>query len=103
MAQAAFDTLSIARELEREYGFQAKQAEGAAVMLHRHIVGHIATKEDLRQTEQTLRKDIEHLDEKLTEKITAETSKLGKELFKQLWLMGAGIVGLTVTLVKLLP
>ena len=54
MAEPAFDTLTIAKELEQNYGFEAKQAEGAAVMIHRHLVGNVATKDDLRRLEETL-------------------------------------------------
>ena len=42
MGEPAFDTLNIAKELERDFGFEQKQAEGAAVMIHRHLVGNVA-------------------------------------------------------------
>ena len=55
MAEPAFDTLKIARELEHDYGFDAKQAEGAATMLHRHLVGNVATKDDIKGLEDKIK------------------------------------------------
>ena len=34
MAQAAFDTLSAAKRLEKEFEFTSKQAEGTAKLVH---------------------------------------------------------------------
>ena len=50
--------------------------------------GNVATKADLTEAAATLRTEI-------AEQFAA--------LYKQLWLMAVGIVGLTVTLVKLIP
>ena len=47
MAHAAFDTLSAAQRLEKEFGFPPKQAEGTAKLVHEHLVGTVATKEDI--------------------------------------------------------
>ena len=76
MGQPAFDTLNIAKELERDFGFEQKQAEGAAVMIHRHLVGNVATKDDIKD----VRKDIQHVEEKLTGEITRVEEKLTGEI-----------------------
>ena len=77
MAEPAFDTLSIANELEKDYGFEPRQAQGTATMMHRHLVGNVATKGDIA----LVRKDVEALDKKigaLEEKITMKmTIRLG--------------------------
>ena len=39
MAEPAFDTLTIARELERDYSYEQKQAEGVSTIIYRHLVG----------------------------------------------------------------
>ena len=64
MAEPAFDTLAIARELERDYGFEAKQAEGAATMIHRHLVGNVATKDDVKHMKEALDGKFDVLEEK---------------------------------------
>ncbi|WP_419738651.1 hypothetical protein [Ruegeria sp.] len=76
MAEPAFDTLTIARELERDFGYEPKQAEGAAVMIHRHLVGNVATKEDLAQAKQLLGADIQRVEDTLTAKIEALDTKI---------------------------
>ena len=109
MGEPAFDTLNIAKELERDFGFEQKQAEGAAMMIHRHLVGNVATKEDLAQTGQKLsgeikdvRKDIQHVDEKLSgeikdvrkdiqhvdEKLSGEITRVEEKLSGEIKLMG---------------
>jgi len=45
----AYDTLSIARSLERDYEFDKKQAEGIARTIHEHLVANVATKDDLEK------------------------------------------------------
>ena len=47
MPHAAFDTLSAAQRLEKEFGFPPKQAEGTAKLVHEHLVGTVATKDDV--------------------------------------------------------
>ncbi len=47
LAAHAYDTLSIARSLERDYAFGEKQAEGIARTIHEHLVANVATKDDL--------------------------------------------------------
>lgn len=48
------DTLAVARRLERNYGFDPRQAEGVAETLHEHVAGNVATRDDIS----TLKDDI---------------------------------------------
>ena len=59
MAEPAFDTLTIAKELEHDYGYEQKQAEGVATIIYRHLVGNVATKDDLRHAKEALEEKIE--------------------------------------------
>ena len=76
MAESAFDTLTIARELERDFGYEPKQAEGAAVMIHRHLVGNVATKEDLKRLKEALDEKIDAQGRGLTDQIAALEDKM---------------------------
>ena len=58
MAELAFDTLSVARRLEKEFDFTPKQAEGTAKFVHEQLIGKVATKDDAK----ALKSDIEKLD-----------------------------------------
>ena len=58
MAHAAFDTLSAAQRLEKEFGFPPKQAEGAAKLVHEHLVGTVATKDDIAAVKGELKAEI---------------------------------------------
>ncbi|WP_419738649.1 hypothetical protein [Ruegeria sp.] len=69
MPMAAFDTMSVARRLQKEFGMPEKQAEGVAVVLHENFVGNVATKEDLAQAKQVLGADIQRVEDTLTAKI----------------------------------
>ena len=57
--------------------------------------GNVATKADLAAVQAKLETDIAT--------VRTEIAQEFKVLYKQLWLMAVGIVGLTVTLVKLIP
>ena len=59
MAEPAFDTLTIAKELEHDFGYEQKQAEGVATIIYRHLVGNVATKDDLRHVKDALEEKIE--------------------------------------------
>ena len=58
MAHAAFDTLSAAQRLEKEFGFPPKQAEGTARLVHEHLVGTVATKDDVAAVKSELKAEI---------------------------------------------
>ena len=115
MAEPAFDTLMIAKELEHDYGYEQKQAEGVATIIYRHLVGNVATKDDLRHAKEALeekievqsariqnldskvqnlptRDDLAHAQEKVTYKIT---TRLGS-------LIGAGL-GILIMLDRVFP
>jgi len=66
MVTAVFDTMSIAKRLQAEFGVPEKQAEGIATVLHENFVGNVATKDDIAQ----VRTDMENLEERLVMKMT---------------------------------
>ena len=70
------DTLKFARKLT-DAGMDQKAAEAIAEGLVEADTSTLATKQDL--------------------------AEFKAELFRHLWIMAAGIVGLTVTLIKVLP
>lgn len=70
------DTLKFSRKLI-EAGMEPKAAEAIAEGLAEADTSTLATKQDL--------------------------AEFKAELFRHLWIMAAGIVGLTVTLIKVLP
>ncbi len=86
---------------------KAKAAAGAIPLAE-----HLATKEDLTEVKAALKTDIAEVKAALktdiatvrTEiaEVKAEIAGLETRLYRQLWLMAVGIVGLTVTLTKLL-
>ena len=84
MAVTAFDTLQAAKVL-KDAGFDDAQAE-AVVSTVNAAVGEPVTKADL---------------EPLATK--ADVANEFKALYRHLWVMAAGIVGVTVALVKLIP
>ena len=109
MAELAFDTLSVARRLEKEFDFTPKQAEGTAKLVHEQLIGKVATKDDAK----ALKSDIEKLDKKidirageLNEKIHANTKELNekidtsvKELDERIKTVNAGLIGMKTDLI----
>lgn len=83
MSTLAFDTHKAVKAL-REAGFDDIQAEAVVATVGDAIGGNVATKTDIAE-------------------LKADLSELKADLYRHLWLMAAGIVGLTVTLVKLIP
>ena len=65
MAEAAFDTLNMARSLERDYDMPAKQAEGVATLVYTQLSGNVATKEDIARVQE----DIARLEQKTATKV----------------------------------
>ena len=65
MAEAAFDTLNMARSLERDYDMPAKQAEGVATLVYSQLSGNVATKEDIARVQE----DIARLEQKTATKV----------------------------------
>ena len=76
MSTFAFDTHKAVAAL-KQAGFEEPQAEALVTTIGAALGGSVATKADLKELEAAL--------------------------YKQLWLMAVGIVGMTVTLVKLIP
>ena len=72
----AFDTLKAAKTL-KEAGFEEAQAEAVVAAVGGAMGENVATKADL--------------------------AALEARLYRHLWIMAAGIVGVTVTLMKLIP
>ena len=81
MGESAFDTLRVAKELEETYGFQTKQAEGTAVMMHRHLVGNVATKDDLGRAVNDLTGKIDVLEERVILKMTVRLGGIMVAIF----------------------
>ena len=82
---------------------KAKAAAGAIPLAE-----HLATKEDvtevkaeIAEVKAELKTDIATVRTEIAE-VKAEIAGLETRLYRQLWLMAVGIVGLTVTLMKLL-
>ena len=93
----AFDTLKAVKAL-RNAGFDEAQAEAVVETVGDAMVGNVASKTDLQQTEARLLTETADL----RSEFKTEISALKADLYKQLWLMGVGIVAVTVTLVKLI-
>ena len=83
MSTLAFDTHKAVKAL-KQAGFGDAQAEAVVATVGDAMGGDVATKSDIA----ALKSDI---------------AMLRAEIYRHLWLMAAGIVGLTVTLVKLIP
>ena len=87
MAAAVFDSLTAAETL-RDSGIEAEQAAASAHTVNQAAGDNLATKADL----------------------TAAVAELRAELYRALWIQGAGVVGvlgtllaIATTIVKLLP
>ncbi len=70
----------------------------------RHAIGEQVTKADLEPlaTKEFVRAEISGVDTRLAG-LRAEVANLEARLFRHLWVMAAGIVGATFTLLKLFP
>ena len=126
MSATGFDTLQASRTLE-EAGFERAQGDvlvatlaGAVRDGTATITQSMATKEQVAATAADLRAESAEVRAEMAEvraemavlraemhvefaKVRAEMAGEFKVLYRHLWLMSAGIVGLTVTLVKLIP
>lgn len=106
---SVIDTLKAARAF-REAGFTEAQADAVAHTLKQSVEGNLVTKADLDVAMQELRSEIRTELQALRTEMRVESQVLRTEIqslradvYRQLWVMGAGIVGVTVTLIKLLP
>lgn len=123
MSALAFDTHKAVTAL-KQAGFEEAQAEAVVNTMGEALAGNVATKADLTEVRAALeadlaavKADLEQLRTETKADLAAVQAKLEADiagvrtemaeqftaLYKQLWLMAVGIVGLTVTLVKLIP
>ena len=93
MTALAFDTLKAAKAL-RDAGFEQAQAEAVAATVGGALTGDVATKGDIKE----LRSDMEGMEARMNERMAEQF----RDLYKHLWLMGVGIVGAAVALIKFL-
>ena len=85
MATAPFDTLRIAQAL-RDAGFDEKQSEAIVVAIQDSLGENVATKSDLFEVKS-------HLEAKIVE--------LRADMYRALWIQGAGLVMIMVALFTL--
>ena len=130
MSALAFDTHKAVTAL-KQAGFEETQAEVVVNTMGEALGGTVATKADLTEVRAALETDmatvkaeLEQLRTETKADLAATQAKLEADiatvrtematlradvsaqfatLYKHLWLMAVGIVGLTVTLVKLIP
>jgi len=123
MSALAFDTYKAVTAL-KQAGFEEAQAEAVVNTMGEALGGNVATKADLTEVRAALEADMTAMKAALETDIAAvkaDIEQLRSEtkadlatmradmaeqftaLYKQLWIMAVGIVGLTVTLVKLIP
>ena len=101
MSALAFDTHKAVTAL-KQAGFEETQAEAVVTTMGEALSGNVATKADLTEIRAALETDIAAVRTEMAA-LRADTSAQVAALYKHLWVMAAGIVGLTVTLVKLIP
>ena len=97
----------------KQAGFEEAQAEAVVNTMGEALGGNVATKADLTEVRAVLeadmvavKADIEQLRSETKADLAAVRADMAEQftaLYKQLWIMAVGIVGLTVTLVKLIP
>ena len=123
MAALAFDTHKAVTAL-KQAGFAEPQAEAVVNTMGEALGGTVATKAemvelraemaalrtelkgDVAAVQAKLEADIATVQAKLEADIAAVRTDMAEQfaaLYKQVWVMAVGIVGLTVTLVKLIP
>ncbi len=86
MQTTAFDTLATANAL-KEAGFEETQAAAIVDALRHAVTEEVATKANLSELRTELKTDL---------------SELRTDLYRALWMQAAGIIGLTVALLKIL-
>ena len=112
MSTLAFDTHKAVKAL-KEAGFGDIQAEAVVATVGDAIGGDMATKGDIAVLKTDIKADIAALKTDIAEfkaeiagfkaDIKTDFGDFKAEIYRHLWLMAVGIVGLTVTLVKLIP
>ena len=89
MTALAFDTYKAVKSL-REAGADEALAEAVVATVGDAIGGNVATKADLAEVKAELKSEIAA--------VKTEIAELEARLYRHLWVMAAGIVGLTVSL-----
>ena len=116
MALLVFDTLKATKAL-KQAGFDEVQAEAVVATVGDAIGGSVATKADLEKTAgelhaeiQELRGDMQKMEaglradmQKVEASLRADMTAEFRNLYRHLWIMAAGIIGLNVALMKLIP
>ena len=109
MALLVFDTLKATKVL-KQAGFDEVQAEAVVATVGDAIGGSVATKADLEKTADELRGEIQELRnemhndmQKMEAGLRADMTAEFRNLYRHLWIMAAGIIGLNVALMKLIP
>ena len=112
MSTLAFDTHKAVKAL-KEAGFDDTQAEAVVATVGDAIGGDVATKSDIlalktdiSEFKAEVKTDISEFKAEVKADIAevkADVAEGKAEIYRHLWLMAAGIVGVTVTLVKLIP
>lgn len=93
MAAVLFDTHQAVKDLQ-DAGVDPAAAESIVRTVQRGLGGNVSTKRDIAELRAELKGDIAGN--------RAEMHAEFKTLYKHLWIMGASIIGLTVTLTKVL-
>ena len=86
MQTTVFDTLATAHALQ-EAGFEEAQAAAIVDALRHAVTEEVATKTDLSE---------------LRAELKADNAEARADLYRALWMQAAGIIGLTVALLKIL-
>ena len=100
MVALAFDTYKAVKAL-REAGADEALAEAVVATVGDAIGGNVATKADLAEVKAEVKADIAAVKAELKSDIAevkADIAEVGARLYRHLWAMAAGIVGLTVSL-----
>ena len=100
MPALAFDTYKAVKAL-REAGADEALAEAVVATVGDAIGGNVATKADLAEVRAALKADVAEVKAELKSDIAAvktEIAEVEARLYRHLWAMAAGIVGLTVSL-----
>ena len=107
MTALAFDTYKAVKSL-REAGADEALAEAVVATVGDAIGGNVATKADLAEVKAELKSDIAIVKTDLAEvkaelkgeiaEVKTEIAEVEARLYRHLWVMAAGIVGLTVSL-----
>lgn len=100
MPMLAFDTHRAVKAL-CEAGAAEPLAEAVVATVGDAIGGNVATKADIAEVQTEIAQVRTEIAQVRAE-LKADISGLEARLHRHLWMMAAGIVGLTVTLVKLL-